>query len=378
MNDLGEGETKKDILAAVNSGDYSVSPDQLRRWHRVGILPRPKQDHLGRRGSQTVYPSGTTDQVIEICRIQQKERRFAFIAWELWWNGFEVEPQVIRKFMKRSVDEWEKAKLKISGLDTEALNSKIEASGEARFKNKVIRKARKRIGRKNFPDFFKAQLAVGLGTYSKQTLEAQSDQMMVEKAFDLERAREQQIGEIRPWMNGEQLNEASKFFGQLEFSVILSNITDEELTQARNLSCVLNDSLVAAGQVMDKTFGKSAFAFSAIGSLLKSSPAIIQPLIILFWLALQRNKDTREAVKFTIENQHQFEEIVFYDQGLELLKTEIPGVEALLSPRKRRAAMRSQKSNDKYLAELRKFYAEHKTELDEFWKRHPEFIVPEN
>lgn len=378
MKDLSEGETKENLLAVVKSCGYNVSSDQLTRWHRAGLLPRPRQILLGRRGSKIVYPNGSAKQVIEICRIREKERRLAYVAWQLWWNGFEVKLGTVRDFIQRSAKTVDEGRRKYYRLDSETVKREIKTSGEARFESRVIRRARKRIGKTRLPYFLETMLAVGTGQYSKESWEAQSDQMNLEKVLDLENAREQRIGTIGPWLSGEQLNDISEIFGKLNFSAILSDTTDDELIQARDEFRAFFDSLGSVGQVMDKTFGKSAFGFSAIGGLMQNTPAIFQPLLLLFWIAHWKNKDTEESAKLFIENKNKCATLIFVDRVFETVKTEIPNIAATLSPKKMKAAMRSPKAEEKYLAEMKQFYTEHQKEMDGFFERHPEFRLGED
>jgi hypothetical protein len=378
MKELNEGEAKEYLLAMAKSRGYKVSSDQLNRWHRAGLLPRPRQVLLGRRGSKTVYPNGSAEQVIEICRIHEKERRLAYVAWQLWWNGFEVKLGTVRDFIQRSAKTIDEGRRKCYWLNSETVKREIEASGEARFENKVIRKARKRIGKSQLPSFLETMLAVATGQYSKESSEAQSDQMDLEKALGLENAREQRIGTIGPWLSGEQLNDISEIFGKLNFSAILSDTIDDELIQARDEFRVVFDSLGSVGQVMDKTFGKAAFAFSAVGGLLQNTPATFQPLLLLFWIACRKNKDTEESAKLLIENKNKCATLISLDKAFETMKTEIPDIVAILSPKKMKARMRSPKAGEKHLEEMKQFYTEHQKEMDGFLEKHPEFRLAED
>lgn len=378
MKDLSEGEAKENLLAVVKSRGYNVSSEQLTRWHRAGLLPRPKQILLGRRGSKIIYPNGSAKQVVEICRIREKERRLAYVAWELWWNGLEVKLGTVLDFIQRSAKAADEDRRRYYRPDSETVRQEIEASSETRFKSRVIRRARKRIGKPQLPDFLETMLAVATGQYSKESWQAQSDQMKLEKALDLDNAREQRIGAIGPWLNGEQLNNISEFFGRLNFSATLSESTDDELIQARDEFREFLDSFVSVGQVLDKTFGKLAFGFSAIGSLIQNTPAISQPLLLLFWIACRKSKDTEESVKLLIENKNTRASLIFQDRVFETMKTEIPSIAAILSPKKMRAAMRSPKAHENHLAEMKQFYTEHQKEMDGFWERHPEFRIAED
>jgi hypothetical protein len=94
-------ESREHVIAYASGLGYPVTPAQLARWHRAGLLPRPSQRSLGRgRGTMTTYPPGTAAQVVALCQIRDDERRLDRIAFRLWWAGFTVDLAVIRKQMQ--------------------------------------------------------------------------------------------------------------------------------------------------------------------------------------------------------------------------------------------------------------------------------------
>lgn len=94
----GDEESRKHVIAYASGLGYLVTPTQLVRWHRAGLLPRPSQRPLGRgRGTMTTYPPGTAAQVVALCQIRDDERRLDRIAFRLWWEGFNVDLAVIRE-----------------------------------------------------------------------------------------------------------------------------------------------------------------------------------------------------------------------------------------------------------------------------------------
>lgn len=91
---MGETETLADLQAAFDCAEVPFHPGKLERWRREGLLPRVEQQALGRiLGSRTLYPRGTAEQAIEIERLFCTKRKIAFVGWELWWRGFDVDPR---------------------------------------------------------------------------------------------------------------------------------------------------------------------------------------------------------------------------------------------------------------------------------------------
>lgn len=93
---MEESDLAKDLLVAVAEAGFTVSEPQLARWHRAGLLPRPRQLSLGRgKGTATAYPPGTALQLLALCRIRHTEHSLARAGFRLWWEGYEVEADLI-------------------------------------------------------------------------------------------------------------------------------------------------------------------------------------------------------------------------------------------------------------------------------------------
>src|SRR5260370_8260751 len=98
---MNPGETTEALIAHVSSYGFPVTKTELTRWHRAGLLPRPQRRSLGRgRGMVSIYPPGTTDQLLALCTIHRSEKRLPYVAWRLWWEGYNVPLSAIRGFLE--------------------------------------------------------------------------------------------------------------------------------------------------------------------------------------------------------------------------------------------------------------------------------------
>jgi hypothetical protein len=80
--------TEKELLAAARRNGCTVSADQLKRWRRAELIPRPRQRHpTGQRGSTTAYPPGTLTQLLAVCELRKRFKKLDRIRFELWWSG---------------------------------------------------------------------------------------------------------------------------------------------------------------------------------------------------------------------------------------------------------------------------------------------------
>src|SRR5437870_805184 len=82
----GPTETKAEILAALAEVGSSLSESQLARLHRAGAISPPTVRSMGQgRGRRSLYPPGTTAQVIRLAQLAARERRLPERAWLCWW-----------------------------------------------------------------------------------------------------------------------------------------------------------------------------------------------------------------------------------------------------------------------------------------------------
>lgn len=197
----GVGETREQLLVLAESRGYRVTEHQLARWHREGLLPRPKQRSLGRgRGTQTVYRSGTGQQLLRLCEIHLdgKEKRLLYVAWRLWWEGYEVSLKSVRHFLRRVAASLEKELDSLIDPDTGEVSEArwekwMKSSHEGRLA-RPVGKMRRRLGSDLMPALMSIMLEVPLGLYQahpvtglEDAAEDDSDTGIVGRALGLDR-----------------------------------------------------------------------------------------------------------------------------------------------------------------------------------------------
>src|ERR1700719_2061533 len=101
-------ETRENVLESAVHAGHTVSPSQLGRLHRAGLLPAPDVRALGRgRGKESRYPLGTGARLIRVMEIHATERRLGYVAWRLWWQDGGAIPPPARELLAqlaRSLD----------------------------------------------------------------------------------------------------------------------------------------------------------------------------------------------------------------------------------------------------------------------------------
>jgi hypothetical protein len=162
MNTDAPYETSEELLTLTRQHGYNISPTQLARWHRAGLLPRPRQQPLKEaRGTCSLYPIGTGKQLLLLCSLRTTERRFSHLAWHLWLAGYPVALQIIRtqlEYANQRLARWLrwfsdfKQAMHTQDAPEEVLDL-IERYAQANLHTQPLRRIRKRIGREYFPTF---------------------------------------------------------------------------------------------------------------------------------------------------------------------------------------------------------------------------------
>lgn len=94
----GPGEDPSDVVEYVRALGHAISPEQLDRLHRRRLVPAPSDDG---------FPSGTAERVARVAELRATTRQFDELAWRLWWEGYAVEPLLVRSYLERRAARWD-------------------------------------------------------------------------------------------------------------------------------------------------------------------------------------------------------------------------------------------------------------------------------
>lgn len=98
----GPGEDPRDIVEYLHAAGHDLSLEQLERLHRRRLVPGPAEG-----GPSQSYPRGTAERVVRISQLRAHTRQFDELAWRLWWEGFVVDPMLVRAFLERRALRWD-------------------------------------------------------------------------------------------------------------------------------------------------------------------------------------------------------------------------------------------------------------------------------
>ncbi len=359
-----------DLVALVLESGLKVSKTQLARWHRAGLIPLPVgRRFLGRpRGSVTVYPPGTGRQLLELLRIHSKERRLPFVAWRLWWARYDVSlPKRIRPFLDRVLSAWEKA------ASSARPTGSAKRLGTARLAETALRKARKRVGSRRFPEFLETVLKVVSGEFEGWS---QADESaLFEKGLGLRRARIDRVSGLPPWLQGdaaEALGSLSSLLQPDQLRNALNSATDQDLLAARDELRSVLSLFRSVALIAEAVFGRGAFGFAVFRDLDAAKPPS-QAFFMLIWLVLRKRPPFADGLELLTQWEPTLTASVPLYEGLLQLAAEVPAFSDLITPRRVRTAMRNPEVMSEFQFDLRERIEQHKEEVQAFRRRHPEF-----
>lgn len=385
------GETRQELLNLAQARGYEVSAPQLARWHRAGLLPRPEQRSLGKaHGTQTVYPSGTREQLLALCEVHAEERRLLYVAWRMWWAGYEVSVERIRAFIGRTVEQWDRHVQDLVDPDTgeltEAAWKLVDEAFTVRLE-KPLSKVRKRVGRGRFDTFTRLMIETNLGLFrgfSTEDSNASEDdeRRIMEKGLGLESARADRLeGAGQPLgINIENyLKEISWLADRNSLERELAKLTDGQLLEARDE--VRPWLAIAAGYslMFDEMLGRGTLGISAVDEAVRDMGAQEQGLLTLMW-AISRYrgpKDLREGLeavgKPTSEMETGLHDWEITLRFAEQLREEVPAFAEILAPQQIASSLDSRRM-EHLMNQLHELAEQHKDEIKDFFKEHPEVL----
>lgn len=381
--DRDERETTAYLLALAKRHHFSLTADQLHRLHLEDMIAHPTQEHpIGKVGSETVYPSGTGDLLLEICILrQQKRRSFTTIAWQLWWDGQDIPLTRIRADLRKAAQQWEKMRHAISRPGTKKLSRLawkfLEKSTFRRFNNPELRQARKRIGTTSFDTFTRVLFEIAAGGFQGYVDDGagsrDEEQRIMEKGFGLSQTSIDRAHGVNWTQNlGQALIELSNLIAGSPWHAWLDEVSDEELLRNRDDFRLVLTALENLSLAIENAAGKGAVGGLMLYQTLCKTAKKALPFSFLS-LSLLRQRLPTEIDEIVGAARQWLKEGWPAYTALQQLQVEVPAIRPLLAPQRRKVAMRSEQAQQRHVLECQLFYEQHREELMAFWKRHPEW-----
>jgi hypothetical protein len=275
------------LLDAVRrAGEPPPSADQLKRWRRAGLIPRPEVEHSpGVRGSRALYPEWADEQLLAVTRLHRSTHRLRDLCVAVWWEGHWVRPDALRKALIAPLERLSHEARVARGEETdpyEAADAIVAAMRDDEKSSPTSALFRKRLNSPaDLMDLLWTFFALGLGGEAPWKQEDRSlpdpapgALKLVAAATGADRAmHDDPLGE-GPWVPSDfdlpGFVEELRAAGGFEIEDMAREIregSDEELEQARKDALLFCGPLAMICSVLEDMLGEDVAGFGSLRML---------------------------------------------------------------------------------------------------------------
>jgi hypothetical protein len=388
--ELAPEESVEELIRRADVAGEEVTKEQLPRWHRAGLLPRPRQESRGRKGSEVFYPAGTGDQLMALLALKRHyPKSLAKVGWGLWWLGFPVPDRLAREFIvalikrnRKLIDEL----VTPEGDLTEQAELALDQAADARIGSGAIRRARRRVGTDEFDGFMQSLLLVGSGHTEMIKLE---DLEVLEHGMAMDRARTDILPSTgQPWLERSDLRVDFEQIGALNDPgaqlAAVNAASDEQLRGARDAAKLFMPTIINIGGVLGDLYDPSAFGYAAYAKAfaeLEDNPdgqAFITGAFLTMTAA-----GLGEGIESTTAQYDDSERNRARHETLAALREAVPELAPIMSNRRLLAADKDPVKAEQLQREIAEMREDLGTEMDAFFEefftshpRHRELLRP--
>jgi hypothetical protein len=375
-------EPTQDILDFLGFAGVETTRDQLARLHRRRLISEPFHEQSGGRNSLARYPAGTAERMLRISQLRSSTKQLDELAWRLWWEGFDVEPDLIRTFLIKRATRWDEQLREIRAVASETVE---DEKGERDVLDEVFFQhlkvgpamvsARKRLGRGSelYAEF--SALLIDLMHGDLSSLE-RSDTGLFDRDTTGRTSPTNNTDETR--RAGEVALQAMQNSMDTAFIQLVASLDDKEIANARPVALRLLGLISNVGSIVQEVFGGSGHGRDNVGKSLitMAENSEEQVLALLLTSSFLKDDQVREALPEITAVTAPPPTISFLDfLRLRYLAIEVPGFVTLLAPALVREAFASPEGAERWHARFDEYWVNHFFELEEAMALRPDLFA---
>ncbi|HXP36324.1 MAG TPA: hypothetical protein VN817_01030 [Solirubrobacteraceae bacterium] len=297
------------MLATVErAGEARPTGEQLKRWRRAGLLPRPRlEHHIGLRGSASWYPAWAAEQLLAVVRFHRSTHRLGELCTLLWWEGHWVDPLMLRRALIAPLERFSSEAAKARGGEenpydaAEAILRTMPDDGKP---SELVKLLRGRLSaRGDFNNLMWTLLVIALGGDPPWEQEDQSRADPAPTALELllksagiDRAMRAAPSERPSWLPTEfdpcrfiaELRDAGGFAIE-DAAAPVREASDDALAQARADALLFSQPLAMIGSVLEGFVGEDVAGLGVLGAIAPTTgfdrASLIRTMLVLRGIA---------------------------------------------------------------------------------------------
>jgi hypothetical protein len=376
-------EPTQDILDYLGFAGVETTRDQLARLHRRRLISEPFHEQNGGRSALARYPAGTAERMLRISQLRSSTKQLDDLAWRLWWEGFDVEPDLIRTYLLKRATRWDEQLREFRTVANEPVEDETgerDVLDEVFFQHlkagPAMVSARKRLGRGSelYAEF--SALLIDLMHGDLSSLEHTNTGL-----FD----RDATVGEVQSGTEetrrvGEVALQAMQNSMDTAFIQLVASLDDKEIANARPVALRLLGLISNVGSIVQEVFGGSGHGRDNVGKSLitMSENSEDQVLALLLTSSFLKDDRVRGALPEGAAVTAVAPTISFLDfLRLRYLAIEVPGFVSLLAPALVREAFATPEGAERWHARFDEYWLSHFFELEEAMALRPDLFAEE-
>ena len=375
--EAGSWEPTQDILDYLGFAGVETTRDQLARLHRRRLISEPFHDQNGGRSSLARYPAGTAERMLRISQLRASTKQLDELAWRLWWEGFDVEPDLIRTYLLKRATRWDEQlrEIRMVAAETPEVEKPERDVLESVFFEHLkvgpaMVSARKRLGRGSelYAEF--SALLIDLMHGDLSSLD-HSDVGLFDRQGEHTTAEDSRRA-------GEVALQAMQLSMDTPFIQLVASLDDKDIANARPVALRLLGLISSVGSIVQEVFGGSGHGRDNVGkSLMTMSDNSDEQVLSLFLTSSFLKDDrVREALPEIVSTPPVAPTISFMDfLRLRYLAIEVPGFVSVLAPALVREAFASPEGAERWHARFDDYWMSHVVELDEAMALRPDLFA---
>ena len=320
--------------------------------------------------------------MLRLSQLRGGTKQIDELAWRLWWEGFDVEPDLIRAYLVKKAARWDEQHLdfrmvSVSPAD-EDVKGERDVLEEVFFEHlksgSATASARKRLrrGSELYSEF--AALVIDLLRGDLSFMDESSAGLFERPAERLFPDREAPVDRRRA---GLAALEAMRSGMATPYSVAVGLSDDKEIANARPVAVRLLKLVASVGSIVDDVFGGVGHGRDNVGRSLVSMAQSTEEQVIALLLTSTFLKDdrVREGMPEILSWPMRRAAISFSDfLGLRYLVVEVPGLATATTPDAIREAFSSPDGAEDWREHFEELWFEHFFEIQEAMARRPDLF----
>ncbi len=332
-------EPTQDILDYLKFAGFDVTRDQLARLHRRRLISQPFNGPGVGRGVVSMYPAGTAERMLRISQLKKSTKQFDELAWRLWWEGFNVDPDLVRAYLMKKALRWGELSREVRTTNP-VMNELDKVEGERDVLEEVFFQhlktgpalvtARKELARGKDLYIGLAGLLIDLLQGDLAILDANSVGLFA-KSADPEDFK---VDSRQNWRAGQAATLAMRADAVTPFTRVVEQLDDKEIARARLYALRFLGVIANVGATVQGVFGRSSRGRDNIGKSLigLSESSDEQVLSLLLTSSFLKDDRVRESLPIVDSLEVYHVAITFVDYlRLRFLAEEVPGLKELLA-----------------------------------------------